>query len=429
MTRDFFSYTCGYDYKEFAAMCDRFQKVKLPLFPYDVPAVLSEYVFGYSMRRFPTGKKNVLRRLVGTLFHYPVTVTGTGDTAFLFSGDGLGRPDYLRCLETVAAQCDSASLWIMDRQKPRLQLGNFSGLVLIPIWALRLNRILNDFTASLDFAAGLYRAKKQAVAIFGEMRKKGIQRLVAFCDAWSIESVATQLANNAGMATATLQHGNGTEIFYGSCSDKYLANSLLSRENCLEAGMPEEKIVVTGPMKYAGHEFAYPDKTCIQTVGVVFDGAQNFDNNVQMLDVVHEAIKNMDIRCCLRFHPNNRREDYAPYLRQSDVICDDLAEFERTIDLCVVYNSSMFTDMIYKHIPVSRFKNEKVDLFPQVQDTGFRDANTLRTLLEEMAAEPQGCIARQQELYDRVFGGNCKSDSYRRFFCRKCEEDRLWNSR
>lgn len=419
MTHDFFSYTCGYDYKEFADKCDRFRNVKLPGFSYAVAPVISEYVFGYSMRRFPTGKKNVLRRLAGTLFRYPVTVTGRGNTAFLFSGDGVGRPDYLRCLETTAAQCNSASLWTMDRQKPRLQVGNLPGLILIPIWALRLYRILHNFTASLDFAGGLYRAKKQGEAIFHQMQKSGIRRLVTFCDAWSIESVVTQLANKAGMTTVTLQHGNGTEIFYGSCSDYYLANSLLSRENCLKVGMPAEKIVVTGPMKYAGREFAYSDIARVQTVGVVFDGAQNFENNVQMLGVVHEAMEGMSIRCCLRFHPNNRREDYGPYLQKSDVVCDDLAEFERTIDLCVVYNSSMFTDMIYKRVPVYRFKNGKVDLFPQVQDIGFWDAEALRRLLTEMNEDLQSCTDKQEEVYDRIFGEDCKSNSYWRFFCEK----------
>ena len=79
----------------------------------------------------------------------------------------------------------------------------------------------------------------------------------------------------------------------------------------------------------------------------------------------------------------------------------------------------MFTDMIFKRIPVCRFKNGKVDLFPQVQDTGFRDADTLCELLMEMAADLQGCNARQEVLYERIFGAGCRDDSYRRFFQEK----------
>lgn len=419
MKHDFFQYSRGYDYEEFAAMCDRFQKVKLPLFPYDVPAVLSEYVFGYSMQRFPTGKKNVLRRFLGGMFRYPVTVTGGGNTAFLFTGDGVGRPDYLECLKAAAGQCGDASLWIMERQRPSFCIGHIFSVVQEWIWALRLNKVVKDLTVSFDLAVGLYRAKKQGEYVFRQMKKQGVQKLITFCDAWSTESVTAQLAKADGMPTATLQHGNGTEILYRSCSEYYLANSRLSRENCLKAGMPADRVIVTGPMKYAGKQFTYPDFDRVRTIGVVFDGAQNFENNVQMLSAVHGAITGMDIRCCIRFHPNNRREDYAPYLWKTDVVCDDLAKFENAIDLCVVYNSSMFTDMIFKRIPVCRFKNGKVDLFPQVQDTGFRDADTLCELLMEMAADLQGCNARQEVLYERIFGAGCRDDSYRRFFQEK----------
>lgn len=414
-----FSYTRGYNYREFAELCDRFRTVKLNGFPYAVASVVSEYVFGYSMQRFPTRKKNVLRRFAGTLFCYPVTVTGTGKTAFLFSGDGVGRPDYLQCLQATAAQCDSPSLWVLDRTRPRLRIANFFGPIRTVLWALKLKKITGEFMIALDFAAGLYRAKKQGESIFRQLQNSGIQKLVTFCDAWSIESVVTQLANGAQMPTATLQHGNGTEIFYGSCSNYYLANSLLSRENCLTAGIPSEKIVVAGPMKYAGQAFTYRNTTEIRNLGVVFDGAQNFENNVQMVKAVREAIAGTDIRCHLRFHPNNRRKDYAPYLQPSDVICDDLAEFERTVDLCVVYNSSMFTDMIYKHIPVIRFKNGKVDLFPQVQDEGFENAETLRNVLAETSADEHGYAAKQAALYRQVFGEECGEDGYRRFFCEK----------
>ena len=96
----------------------------------------------------------------------------------------------------------------------------------------------------------------------------------------------------------------------------------------------------------------------------------------------------------------------------SDVICDDLAEFERSVDFCVVYNSSMFTDMIYKRVPVCRFKNGKVDLFPQLQDNGFRNADDLRALL----VDPTSIT---DSLYQQVFGADCGSDSYRRFFDEK----------
>ena len=90
-----------------------------------------------------------------------------------------------------------------------------------------------------------------------------------------------------------------------------------------------------------------------------------------MLNVIHDVLNGYDGICCIRFHPNNRRDDYLPYLKETDIVYDDLAEFERKIDICVVYNSSMYTDMIYKKIPVYRFKNGKIDLFTELGDRGL----------------------------------------------------------
>lgn len=68
-----FEYSNGYDYDEFSIMCDYFENIKLPfLNGYDVNRLLAGYIFGYSMGRFPVGKKDILRRYLGSLFLYPM---------------------------------------------------------------------------------------------------------------------------------------------------------------------------------------------------------------------------------------------------------------------------------------------------------------------------------------------------------------------
>jgi len=414
---DLFTYKNGYSFAGLSEMAERFSGLRLP-FLRDLNAkdLLSEYIFGISMKRFPVGPKNTLRRFLGGLFEPRIECSGDGASAFVFTGDGAGRPDYRLAFEKVAGQCGDASMFMLDRRALRFKPWRLCGVIPELVWAFRIDRIVKRFFVSFDMAVSLFRACTVGESLLRRIRARGAERATVFCDAWSIENYIVQKLKQSGVATATLQHGNGTDIFLGSCSDRYLANSRLSEKNAVRCGIGEDRLVVVGPMKYAGESFAAAAVAAPRCIGVVFDGADNFDNNAEMLDVIHEALAELPIRCLIRFHPNNRREDYAPFLNEADEAADSLEAFESAIDLCVVYNSTMYTDMIYKHIPVVRFKNGKTDLYPDLADKGFSSATELRGVLTQMRSEPESFRQSQELLYKQVFGASCGPDSYRDFY-------------
>lgn len=415
MGRKIYEYQNGYTYEEFSTMCGLFKNLRLPGYKdYDLDCVLASYIFDYSMKRFPIGVKSTLRRFLGGMFLYPAKIEGKGENAFVFTGDTHGRPDYIDSIHKVKSLFKDSLLIAMNRDHPHFKITHlFSGIIEFA-WALKLNRLNRDFNISFDMAVYLYRAKMQGEFLYDEI--KTAKRIITFCDMWSIENLITQKANSDGKRTATLQHGNGTEVLYGTCSNYYLANSLLSKANCLSAGIPIEKVVVTGPMKYAGERFAFRTFSKVERVGVVFDGAHNFVNNIEMIQLIHEATKNTKIQCCIRFHPNNNPEEYIPYISSNDEICGNLQEFERTVDICVVYNSSMYTDMIYKKILVYRFKNGRVDLYPGLGDHGFTNVEELKTIINNVETKRNECIDSQTELYCKIFGQECNADGYSAFF-------------
>ena len=419
MKTKLFQYSKGYDYKEYEAMCNLFKGVELPfLKEYDINRLLAEYIFCLSMSRIPIGVKSTVRRFLGGMFTYPFKVKNAdkSETAFIFTGDGEGRPDYIDCLERLASQCENSSLYIINRKNPKFSFKHIFSFIFELIWAIKLNRIVKDFNISFDMAVSLYRTASETSYLKKLLLQNEPKRMVTFCDQWSVESAVTQIMKKRGVLTATLQHGNGTEIFYGCCSDYYLANSKSSKDNALIAGLNEKNVIITGPMKYAGDRFEYKTKTRITNIGIVFDGAQNFENNIEMLETIHQALDGSDVKCLIRFHPNNKREDYKPYIKETDIICDDLAEFEKSIDICIVYNSSMYTDMIYKKILVYRFKNGKVDLFPEINDRGFSTAPQLNDLLKQITENFELFKKQQDGLFDLFYGESCKPDSYRNFF-------------
>lgn len=414
--RKAFSYKNGYSFPELAEMAAPFANLRLPfLGKYRIIGLLGEYIFGHSMSRFPIGVKSTLRRFLGGLFEPAVILHGKGKSLFVFTGDGTGRPDYLDCLYKVAAQCPDAVTVTVDRNHLYFRPWRIFGLLPELVWMGRINRIVHDPVTSFDMAVALFRVVMTGRGLWKRASSCGAERVTVFCDAWAAENWFVQCCQVERIPTATLQHGNGTEIFLGSVSDVYLANSLLSEENAVACGIPPERVRVVGPMKYAGEKYA-PTLRVVHRIGIVFDGAQNFENNTEMLRCVHAASAGRNIRCLIRFHPNNRREDYASLLAKEDEICDSLPAFEQEIDFCVVYNSSMYTDMIYKRIPVMRYKNGRVDLFPALEDRGFSTPEELAAVLDSLRRDPEPFLAKQRHLYERVFGEACGANSYREFY-------------
>lgn len=423
MKPEIFQYSAGYCYPEYAAMCDRFANMQFPFLHGLKPQLLlADYIFSISMDRMTFGTKSTLRRFLGSFFRYRYHCEAVKEngTFFVFTLDEIGRPDYMQGLRKVAAQCEGSGIIRIDRTKPRLSFKRLLAPFQILAYARKLYPVVKSKNICVDMGVYLYRAKCDGQDLYRLVKKVHPSRVVTFCDFTPIETTLTQLLGRDGVPTATLQHGNGDNIFYGSCSDFYLANSLLSKNNLMRCGVKEDKIVVCGPMKYAGMKLNYDPQPRLRKVGVVFDGAKNLENNIEMIDVVHEAMTGLDARCLIRFHPNNKKEEYKGHVLPSDQICESLSDFEREVDLCIVYNSSMYTDMIYKRIPVIRYKNGNVDLFPEIRDRGFSNAEELRRVLQDFTADHERLIRNQDEIYLQVFGEHCGADTYGWFF-------RQWN--
>lgn len=418
-----FQFSHGYDYKEYSSMCDRVKEIKLPFTNgISTNRLLADYVFSISMDRMQFGWKNTLRRFLGSFFSYPYTTefffedANSADVCFVFTLDEIGRPDYISALKKVACQCDRSEIIKIDRKRPFPSLRRWTSPFVCLIWAACFAPVIHDINICLDMAVYLYRAVKDGEDLFRIVKDHNPRRVVLFCDFVSIESRLVDLCKKIGIKTATLQHGNGDNIFYGSNSDVFLANSQLSKKNLIMCGVERDKIIICGPMKYAGESYEYRRTDRIKRIGIVFDGAKNFENNVEMIDIVKAAIESMGIECAVRFHPNNKPEDYVGHVSEHDIIFQSLDEFENKIDICVVYNSSMFSDMIYKKVPVVRFKNGRIDLFPELNDVGFSNVEQFQSILNRYHEDYDGFIESQKTIYKTMFGSQCGKNSYRNFF-------------
>ena len=153
----------------------------------------------------------------------------------------------------------------------------------------------------------------------------------------------------------------------------------------------------------------------MQKIGVVFDGADNFQNNIELLQIAHAWSEKNGAVCLVRFHPSNDRTQYAEFMRQTDIVCEDLPSFEKQIDVCLVYISTLYTDLLYKKIAVYRYQNGKINLFPELNDTAFDSEEKLDGILNRLICQPSEALDEQLALRKQVFG-DVDENAYANFF-------------
>ncbi len=411
-----FTYSGKYDFDEYSAMCNAFSNIKLCfLRGFKTEHLVSSYIFNYSTKRIPLGKKAVFRRIVGSLFDSPFSSEGVGENCLVYTGGETKREDYFTQVKSISSCWENSTLLTYGFAKKKIKPFRIFDIGIVFVWAIKLNKKIHNYSVALDMANSIYRNIKTAKKLYRIVKKNKTKKLIAFCDAWGIDNILVQCAKSDGIKTATLQHGNGTDIMYSIDSDCFVANSKLSYSNLVNCGFDFDKIFVAGPMKYIGKNYEYRKNSLVRDIGIVFDGANNFENNADMLDVVHRALPEKGYKFHIRLHPNNKAEDYAEHFSKQDIIENDLEYFESIIDLCIVYNSSMYSDMVYRKIPTIRYKNNKIDLYPDLKDEGFSCVKELKELFAKIDNDYNLFIMEQQEIYGQVFGKECDSKSYECF--------------
>ena len=419
MIPEVFKYKEKYVFNEYATMCDYFKGIDLPLADgLEINCLLADYIFCVSTDRIQTGWTNTLRRFCGSLFDCQFECeaeSDNSDVAFVFTGDSESRKDYIDNIRSVAGQCDNSVLILLNRNKRRFKPWRTFGIFKELIWACKFNKMVHRFSVSLDMAVAVQRSVTCGKRLFRLVWKTGAKKLVTYCDQWSDENALTQLANRAGIHTATLQHGNGTEIFYGSCSDYYLANSRLSavRKKCLSG--KSEGTLVLEPMKFIGSKFEYIPPKMVQKLGIVLDGGDSRTSNIDMIEMAHAIADTYNVRCFFKFHPSTTISDYAVVLRKDDIISKDTAKFEKDIDLYIACKSTYYQELVYKCKSILRYRYIPDDWYPEVTAGTFVNIDELKNMFIQMI-DPVVANEIHENVYNQIYGNEGLRLQYREFF-------------
>jgi hypothetical protein len=356
-----------------------------------------------------------MKRFFGSFFVYPVDREGIGSkTAILFTGPD--RDDYWDNLRSVAKQGENVSIYSIDRNHPQIYIKNMGCFVKQIIWTCQINNIVHNFWISFDMAVSIYRTIVQAKCINRYLKKGDIKSLIFYCDQWSTENAVSQIFGFEGGMTATLQHGNGTEIFYPIPSQYYLANSKLSAQRAIKFGVKEEKIIVAEPMKYIGRRFDFNFPKKYSALGVVLDGGESYDNNVQMIRCGQRIPKQNNIQCYLKFHPSTNVKEYNDVIDKNTIIEKNQVDFLRKAEVFICCNSTFYQELIYEHRPVLRFRNPQDDWYPEIDGLQFQTEDELSDLFNLMVEDRNTFEEKLAHIYKKIFGDSGEITTYKTIF-------------
>ncbi len=386
---------------------------------FDFSKIANDYILSRSVNKISITILHRLKRFLSVLFKYRylLTIKRESDNKrnkviFIFTGDAERRPDYTESFGNFIAPVENADIFMINRKRFSLSLYNSINFYKLLVWALQLFRDGFCLFDSLDISAFTYRAITEGYHLFKMIDINSVYLFVSFCDQWNIDSAITQMMKNIGIHTATLQHGSGDIFFYGSSSDYFLTTSYLHKLRGISCGLDPMKIIVVGPMRYIGSNFKYQKNPRKKNIGIVFDGGDNIARNLLLINYAQQVSSMYDMDCCYRLHPSIEIQEYIPFIDKLERVFFDLSSFLEAVDVCIVCDSSLYIDLVFKKIVSYRYLDSTKDLYPEISGEVFSDLKSLDELFRLYHYDYEKCIEKQKSLYKQIFGVNELKNQY-----------------
>ena len=100
------------------------------------------------------------------------------------------------------------------------------------------------------------------------------------------------------------------------------------------------------------------------------------------------------------------REEYAKYLSDTDVICDDLKEFEMIPDFILLISRQWIRICCSKKRISFRYATQEPNMFTSLTDTTFSNADELEAVVINARENYAACLEWQKATKQEIFGAD-----------------------
>lgn len=201
------------------------------------------------------------------------------------------------------------------------------------------------------------------------------KNIVVYDESQPYENLLTQLYNQIGTNTATLQHGlyidkGFPDINYSNLISKYFLSWGEVTKNLIQKYNTGIETVICGKPS-----LVFENKTLLydkKYVSVIFDHNNYIAYNRKILNIISQFCFKNDLTLNIRFHPHNNHSDYFFHKKINIIINYPISESE----FVVGHSSSLLYECYMKGLKTLKLKSEiKHTSFPL--DQQFNDVKEL----------------------------------------------------
>jgi len=322
--------------------------------------------------RMCSSKFNLVKLLAGTLlyeFNMLSFLSAKSDILIEYSIKQWNRKDYDAIIQKLESELLHYDKLIVNDKV--LKYTNLFKIFLIMYYFFKIRKLS---VREKFIAANLVARRKGLVPKIKRLLKNNKYKLViTFCDAHITSNLVAQVANQMGITTVTLQHGQyvyyepGTEVVHCETYENFISDYMLvwgqyTIDELSKAGIDSKRLLISGSLKENTIPIVKLDEVK-KTFGVVLSNAAMTDSNIRLIQIANEIAEALKYKYIIRAHPLDNINKYNEYIN-SDLLLLPMhrklpfESYVSKVDFNIIHLSSVYLELLEIGSPVFVYVDE-----------------------------------------------------------------------
>lgn len=366
-----------------------------------------------AMQTYDTSIKSVTKEFIRLFtFDYKIEISGNKNSniCLFYSLRSSKRKDYdyiidlfkksitdIKCIDLISYKSFNKilkKLVVLIKNIIRFKLNNVDDVIISSIVATKyiiLNEELNK-----------------------EFLFEDIDLLCTFCDAYGPDNLATQIATNNKITTATLQHGQyrilstGNEIADAEAYENFISDYMLvwgqaTVDEFKKVKINSDRLIKIGALK----EFSFNDrmnsyhKTGV--FGVVLSGEPYKETNIKMINLANIIAEKYNLKYILRIHPKNNVSLYEKYCKSEylfGIISNvNNIEYAKKIEFSLIHMTGVFVELLSINSPIVVFEDYKLEDIFKINNYCIKNIHEFDNVYDIFLNEIDKVLDDQYKMY------------------------------
>lgn len=334
-----------------------------------------------AIQTYDSSFKSIIKELIRLFaFNYKVEVKGnkTSNVGLFYSLRSSKRRDFDQIIHLFRESINDIKYIELIRYISFKELHKKIYVLINNLIKFLLNRVNDPYISAIVVTQ--YMISKKYLDQFNFLEKLSV--FCTFCDAYGTDNLMAQMANNKGITTVTLQHGqyrvlsSGNEIADAEAYENFISNYMLTWGQATvdefeQAGIDTNRLIKVGALK----SFSFAEKISNHknkgVFGVVLSGEPYRKTNLNMISLANNIAEKYKLKYFLRMHPKNDKSFYmkyckSEYLSGSSYNIENV-QYAQEIDFSLIHMTGVFVELLSINSPIVVYKDILLEKIFQIE--------------------------------------------------------------